>query len=843
MKHAILLVAVTLFGFCGASEISGRRMAWAHYVPWIKPENASLAADRFYNFPLAAVDESESRLVSTRREIKEALSFGLDGWFVDLGANAPNGRMNSSWDMIDYLNAATGTCFQVGICIDGRASADYFARELTRLLKAFGDHPNYPKMNGRPVVAAYTCLRHHPPEMWSELMKLLREEGIDPYLMLNGNPSPRQKTEFDRFEACLDAFEALYMFDAPGHAADPPEVTNRELRDWCAAHGKLAVPSLYPGYIGGWMSGNNDYYHPFRGVDMLHRMYLSARTERPLSWVHVTTWNDLVETAMMPCVFTPGVMRLVQTYCADLKGEPVAAERVRLNFAYHREELAGTLLRIEAMMLPRNDDAPVTVSGVLTGRDGQLVRTLEPRILRGTDFVRCEWLVPTAEFADQPAVTPRFTVKTGEASRTAPLPSVNLVTGWLKNQVTVNVAFEDLVPSAEPRLTVTQKADVLEARLDVAPELAVKRAILFCNDRPAAVFRAERDWRANEYERIVRMDRVDEELTLSVTNGRVVRAVKNYERNGRPWWRWNARGVVTKRCPKSALHALVLSGGRDLAVAVATKTPARLDYDGPDFSVLNAPFLVNPGSVLIARRQMPKPEASDCFWVFLETTTGMFCYTPVIHPFDAERRLVERTILETSVSLETSCGGSGYALRNDLEFLSPEDVPLTGNRLVKCRLPLAGSRRAEWNLGGRKEPFELPRRVWPQGTQRIRLRLKPEGGHSVRQTIVAQEGWSDGVTLALTEDGRVEMIRRYRLAQQTGEDRACGQMRLAPDVWHEVVVEGDMEEIRLLVDGQVDARMKPSPVRCFELCRITIGGRKSRDPFFGEIDTVSISGL
>ena len=79
MKRTFLLLfaAGALAGMAGAGEISGRKMAWAHYVPWFKPENASLEARRIYNFPLVNVDEAESRRVSTRREIDLAIANGV----------------------------------------------------------------------------------------------------------------------------------------------------------------------------------------------------------------------------------------------------------------------------------------------------------------------------------------------------------------------------------------------------------------------------------------------------------------------------------------------------------------------------------------------------------------------------------------------------------------------------------------------------------------------------------------------------------------------------------------------------------------------------------------------
>lgn len=836
---ALVAVVPTLAGF--AHEIAGRRMAWAHYVPWHKPENASLAAADFYNFPLETVDDRESRRSSTRREIDRAMACGIDGWMVDLGANPPKARMNASWDLAGYLAAAEGTPFQVAICLDGRGTPEYFAREIVRMLKESGGHPNYPKMKGRPVVSTYSFL-HHTPEQWNETLRLVRAGGFDPYLLANANPMPRKAVELEKLEACLGSLEAVYFFDAPGHAKDPPEIANRELREWCAAHGKLAVPSLHPGYWGAWMKGHNDYYHPFRGMDMLYRMFMSGKAAGPVDWIHVTTWNDLCETALMPCVFTPGITRLVHAYCDGMKGADIASPDTRINFAYHREEMVGAMLRIEAMALPRRGGNEARIRGVLLGYDGAKVADLEPRHLAGDGFVRCEWLVPTAALSEHQSITPLIRVEADGAVRQATLPSVMLVSGWIRNAVTVNVAFDRMMADFRPKLSVKQSGDVLTAELSVRSPEPLRRAILFRNDRPFAAFTAET--RPDEVQRVIRMDGIDGDLALSVTNGRILRAVKNYERNGQKAWQWSADGLVTRLNPKWSVHALVVSGGEDLEIGIAPKGGARIDENGPDLTVMNASAPGLTDGVLSVRRKAPAPEASDGFWTLLETESGRFHYTPVVWPFDVGHRLAERSILETATTLETSCGGAGYALRGENEFLTPpEELPVKSNRVVRCRLPLAGTRRRTWNLSSRKGVFELPRRVWPQGTQRIQLQVRPEAGHAVRQALVHEEGWSDGVTLDLTADGKVEMSRHFRVGLKTVFDRVTGTRVLEPRQWHDLVVEGDMDEIRLWVDGKVDACMKPSPVRCMEQCRIYIGGAGNRLPFFGEVGRLSIGGL
>ena len=99
------------------------------------------------------------------------------------------------------------------------------------------------------------------------------------------------------------------------------------------------------------------------------------------------------------------------------------------------------------------------------------------------------------------------------------------------------------------------------------------------------------------------------------------------------------------------------------------------------------------------------------------------------------------------------------------------------------------------------------------------------------------------MTMDLTMDGRIELIRGYEVGTKGSFDRAAGVTTLEPERWHDIVVEGDMAEIRLWVDGLLDAQLKPTPVRSHDDCRVFIGGGPGCEPFMGKIETLTIDGL
>ena len=44
-----------------AADVSGRKMVWAHYVPWYTPDNASQTPQMYHSYPQCAVGENPCR--------------------------------------------------------------------------------------------------------------------------------------------------------------------------------------------------------------------------------------------------------------------------------------------------------------------------------------------------------------------------------------------------------------------------------------------------------------------------------------------------------------------------------------------------------------------------------------------------------------------------------------------------------------------------------------------------------------------------------------------------------------------------------------------------------------
>ena len=91
-----------------ACDVAGRRMVWAHYVPWYLPGDASLLSHWFHSFPQDQVGDNP-----LREEIGRAMAMGIDGFFNDVIIHGNGGT--SYWDLRPFLKAAEGTPFLFGL--------------------------------------------------------------------------------------------------------------------------------------------------------------------------------------------------------------------------------------------------------------------------------------------------------------------------------------------------------------------------------------------------------------------------------------------------------------------------------------------------------------------------------------------------------------------------------------------------------------------------------------------------------------------------------------------------------------------------------------------------------
>ncbi len=836
-----------------AADVANRRMVWAHYVPWLVPENASQMAQRVYDFPQTDVGENP-----LRDEIRRALDQGVDGFFNDMVAH--EGGQTSFWDLRPYLAAAEGTPFQFGICLDRRISVTNQVKELVRMLSTYGKHPNYATCGDRFVVCTYTY-RAWTPDEWRTIRQGCADAGYPIHVIAN------IETPFSAFDEKVFApyaglFEGAFHFSIMGCGRTPFKSVETEMREadaFCRKNGAAFMPCLWPGYYGGWLSGRCSYYQPFLGFDTLQRRFDAAQA-LDAQWLHLTTWNDHEETTLQTRRLTTGNPAIVRAMARAFRGER-PAEKADVVFAYLRENIPGTLLRFEAQRLPSAEKGDISVSGRLIDEQGEIVAGLAERRLTGDDWTRVEWLVPTTELAASHVLTPEFVVRLPSETRIVTLPPVFQFTGWLANPETVKVSVHDR-RSIKSAFDLAWKDCILSGSCSFASEAPLKRAVLYRNERPVTAFTPSRrtilpvlfnggGW-----------------LNLRVENGRIAQAVKSFETNGAPNFAWNERGITSLKTPTwMRLTARIETETRTTLTftddrAVRTFTPHDLLRFGelrcgagkirlsPDGTLYNLPPLGRKDGKLFLSVWSEQPAPTDDFWVEFEFADGTFAESKVQQPFATERRPIPMAIVETPITLEKTSGASGTP--DAQVFLTPEAAwPVKTTRLVSAKVSPFAVRRARFDFSG--APLarpKLPHRQWPMGPFRLTCSFTPLATDGAAHPILSPNGWNEGPSLTLAADGC--LVATYTggtgtYASSTGDAAFTYEVKTAAPLTHgrrvRLTLVNDGRTFTLLVDGVKAGSCAIAPVRVYGNCSPSIGdGINGENPTVGLLHDLEFAG-
>ena len=832
---ATMLAGMVVGAVPAPDNVPRRGMVWAHYVPWNGPADVSCMTCYYYDHPCHDGGEG-----AWREEIERAIAVGIEGFFIDI--EIFDKVHNPQTQRFRWIEAARGTDFKVGICIDHIPSPQRCAEELVWLLEKYGDHPNYPRLDGRYVVSTYASWRLKPAQ-WREILDLCAAAGRPVFLVMDvkhgtGPVTPAVMAQWDGVCA------GMYMFAYVGQEEMTFGEENRGVSEFCKRHGKLFMASVTPGYIGGWLRNGNDFYKPFCGVDRIVDEFLSLRGMES-DWFQITTWNDHHETTLEPTRLQPANPRLLRAFCDEYNGREPSAEKAEVLVAYRREEVPGTLMRFEAMRLPSREQGAVLVSGRLRDASGNVVAELEEKPL-SNGWDRAEWLVRSADLAASPHLVPEFAMAGPDGRhREARFQPVFFALPWIENNTTIRNSFADRSNDVGGALDVTYADGCVRAALDLKAARPVRRAILYRNDRPLGQF--------------------------SRGGGRPTLFLESREspRN---------RAIEFSGCRVAARMSTSTLGRRDFF---------RLEFDSPDedasVTVSNAtarftaaqlarerrlqvgPFELKVAPACTVRDEPPlnaaegrfnlavvdrEPHPGDAFWVRFEMPDGTACETPVVYPFGnlAERRRI--TLLETATSLDSKNGHQGwYKMR---EYLTPpEEMPVTGCTPFERDVSPLMFRKARWGVeeslyddfgfragnvkkspdGG--ETTVLPFHAWPMAPGAVSFDiLVPswEGRASSRPNVavIKLDGFREGFSLNLLADGRLEAVwsggtKGPVWNRKIEHIAALESTRSIRDgQWHRVVLENDLRKLRIRIDGETDAERDADPFRAYGRCTVEL---------------------
>lgn len=878
-RISIVAILACLAGAASAADVGAHRMVWAHYVPWFTPNNVSLMPRKFFNFP---VDEAAPD--PFRNEIRRALDIGIDGFFADVFVH---GDSTAYGDLRPYLRAAEGSGFQFAICLDGRAPAERLEGELARMLALYGDHPNYARAGGRYVVGTYAFVERGADE-WRRIRTACEEAGYPLFLVANVERGLDKPVDEEFLQPFAGTFERAYFFAHTGYAGLSSIQEARNVQSFGERLGADFMPCLYPGYFGNWTAGINDYYQPFRGIDRIHETFMEAMGfHGKVPWLHVTSWNDHGETALMPCRLTPGTAQLLRAYADAWKGLPLP-ERADVVFAYHREELPGTWFRIEAMRLPSAETGPLTVGGCLADIDGNGVASLTPRVLGG-DWARAEWIVPTDSLAASPCLVPQIVVNGGRRGRFS-LPPMFFRTPWLENPVTIRTTASqrrDILNS----LKVSWADNVLAAELTFKAPVDVRRAVLIRNDRPIGQFSSSA---ASDTPCLNVGWTCRHTGGVKVEGGRILAAVKSNEaensEGAATHFFWDGSRCESTMTPPWKSFSAALSGAPGMLVTFTTdgKDAARFttgellglgQMSGPggnlrltpDLTLFDRPALMRSNGTFRTSIYTPAITVRDVFWVEFILADGTHCESRVVWPMGTHSCGEAIPVLATDTTIETASGATGR--RDRAEWLT-DGMPENTGEIVLTAVSMPARHRLEYSFednglelsegrdiavpkelfgdgrngrglvftGAADESVMLPRRVSIMGAGQISFWIKPAPADGVKRSVVGKSGWGEGVAISILPDGRIEAVwsAGYLLiAART----AISAEPLPASTWTHVNVRLEPGSMHLVLNGKADALADLPVIRCYGNVTCSIGAADGLPAFRGSLDELSIGAV
>ncbi len=488
----LLSGAVTLKQGTPPACSTQKKMVFAHFVPWFYAYNNFAGRDRGYEF---SVQHDATLMESCKREIALAQAAGIDCFLFNTAGNGDEGQSET------MRKAAEGTSFLVGFCLDfhngGKTAVADITQKMEKLIDKYCSHPNYPKVDGKPLFFTFASNRRKP-EAIAEIRNNLKAKGKEIFLVLGIDGLIYNKNYADY----VAASDGTYFFQ-PSHLSwhdegEPAGIDRNNylrMKEFADAKGKIVVPCIAPGYLGRWLNeaGSNMAYIPPRGFDKMFDGYQAFQPGES-NWLHVTTWNDYDETAVYPRLFDFGTaLEMIQAFTQDFRKSSLSdRDEPRLYFAAIRETIPGTLLRIEAVMAPIARKGNAKVSGRLLNNEGKEIADLKPVELSLEKLTRHEWLTPTVALAKEHALIPEITMTYPDRSGkqitvTRKLPAILFRTPWIQNQSTVKSTFHAMADIAS-ELSVTQKGHLLDAKLKINTKEKVTRAILLRNDRVIGEF-------------------------------------------------------------------------------------------------------------------------------------------------------------------------------------------------------------------------------------------------------------------------------------------------------------------------------------------------------------------
>ena len=279
--------ALTANGSLEAPKPIVDKMVWAFYYLWY--HLGDWASPILKDRPATRYASSDPQALA--RHIEQAQSAGIDGFIA-------------SWwgpgDQTDYnlkllLDAAAMRGFAVTAYFEtlyaegwhavGPRDEQQITEWLEYLIREYGQHPGYYRLNGKPVIVVWAS-NSVPLATWQRIFTNLRTRGLDAfYIAMGYNPE------------VLSEFEGLHEYGVNGHYRlgalyqHAAQLVRSSSLLYPDAAPKIWIATLQPGYDERTIPGRQGYYWERRNGDSYRYTFEAAMKSDP-DWLFITTWNE-----------------------------------------------------------------------------------------------------------------------------------------------------------------------------------------------------------------------------------------------------------------------------------------------------------------------------------------------------------------------------------------------------------------------------------------------------------------------------------------------------------------------------------------------------------------------
>lgn len=302
----------------GNPETSGQ---WVHWQD-VKPEQHDIASSTHYP-ALGAYDSHDPKTIETH--IRQAKASGIDAFVCTWwGQGTFDDRAFAKVLDIAGLEGFEVTVYWETAPGKGTAQVDRAVDDLLYILRRYGSHPAFLKVDGKPVIFIYGRVMGEVPfDRWPDIVTRTRDAYGGDFLLIADGYS----------ENNARAFDGTHVYNVCGwvQKLSPQELRERSRPFYQGAvatakrWGRIAVADIIPGYDDTKIRkpGINA---ERQGGDTYRVLWEEAIAADP-DWVIITSWNEWHEGSEIEPSHEDGDLYLTLTaeYAARFKQTPYSA--------------------------------------------------------------------------------------------------------------------------------------------------------------------------------------------------------------------------------------------------------------------------------------------------------------------------------------------------------------------------------------------------------------------------------------------------------------------------------------------------------------------------------------